>query len=422
MDFTLSEAQIAARDLAAQLFTGLATTDRVKAVEATDDRFDHDLWKALADAGLLALVVPEAHGGSGFGVIEAGLVLEQQGRRVAPIPLCSTVAGALTLAAYGTDAQQAKWLPGVASGAVILATALDEAGGNDPFTSSVVALPVGAAGGAGAGWVLTGVKPAVAAAHVADAILVPAHLSDGALGVFIVAQGAPGLSATMAVSTNRQILSTLTFDSVSVGVDSLIGFPAATASDGAALTYLVYATIVMLAAQQVGIVEEVTALAAAYTSTRQQFGKPLSTFQGVSHRLADNYINTEAMRVTMQAAAWRIANRLDATSEVMVAKWWASEGGHRAIHGAQHVHGGMGADVEYPSHRYFLWGKQIEMAMGGASAWLARLGAVLAAQAVCVGGSSTGTAVVGGSSTGTAVVGGSSTGAHDHRGREGRQE
>lgn len=412
MDFTLSEAQIAARDLATQLFTGLATTDRVKAVEATSDRVDHDLWKALADAGLLALVVPEAHGGSGFGVIEACLVLEQQGRRVAPVPLCSTVAGALTLAAYGTDAQQAKWLPGVASGAVILATALDEAGGNDPFTSSVLALPAGAAGGAGAGWVLTGVKPGVAAAHVADAILVPAHLSEGALGVFIVAQGAPGLSAATAVSTNRQILSTLTFDSVSVGVDSLIGFPAASASDGAALRYLVYATIVMLAAQQVGIVEEVTALAAAYTSTRQQFGKPLSTFQGVSHRLADNYINTEAMRVTMQAAAWRIANGLDATREVMVAKWWAAEGGHRAIHGAQHVHGGMGADVEYPSHRYFLWGKQIEMAMGGASAWLARLGAVLAAQAVAIIGSS----------TGAAVVGGSSTGAADHGGREGRQE
>lgn len=374
MDFTLSEDQIAARDLAAKLFTDLATTDRIKAVEATPDRIDHDLWKALADAGLLALVLPEAHGGSGYGIVEACLLLEQQGRRVAAIPLCSTIAGALTLAEFGTGQQQGRWLPGVASGHLILATALDEAGGNDPFTSSVVADPTG-----DGGWMLSGTKPAVAAAHVADAILVPARLPDGGVGVFISASGAPGLSATTAVSTNRQMLSTLAFDGVVLGDDALLG---GTPADGpAVLRYLVNSTLVLLAAQQVGIVEEVTALAAGYTSTRQQFGKPLSTFQGVSHRLADNYINTEAMRVTMQAAAWRMANGLDATSEAMVAKWWAAEGGHRAIHGAQHVHGGMGADVEYPSHRYFLWGKQIEAAMGGASAWLARLGSVLAERA-----------------------------------------
>ena len=379
MDFTLSEDQIAARDLAAKLFTDLATTDRVKAVEATPDRIDRDLWRALADAGLLALVLPETHGGSGYGIVEACLLLEQQGRRVAPIPLCSTIAGALTLAEYGTEAQKAQWLPRVASGTVILATALDEAGGNDPFTSSVVATDA-----RDGRWSLTGTKAAVAAAHVADAILVPARLPDGRLGVFIVAAQTVGLSATTAVSTNRQLLSTLVFNGVVLDGGALLG--GTTADAPAVLRYLVNITLVGLAAQQVGIVEEVTALAASYTSTRQQFGKPLSTFQGVSHRLADNYIHTEAMRVTMQAAAWRMANGLDATTEVMVAKWWAAEGGHRAIHGAQHVHGGMGADVEYPSHRYFLWGKQIEAAMGGASAWLARLGAVLAQQAKTAAG------------------------------------
>ena len=372
MDFTLSDEQIAVRDLASQLFTDLAPSDRVKAVEATPDRVDRELWAALATAGLLALAVPEASGGSGLGILELCLVLEQQGRRVAPVPLCSTVVGALTIAEHGTDAQRAAWLPGVAAGTVMLATALDEPGVNDPFASGVRATA------SAAGWSLRGVKPTVSGAHVADAVLVPATLDDGSLGVFIVDPKTAGVSAVSNISTNRQIVSTLTFSDTPVDTDSLLGGAAA---DGRAVVrHLVFHTLVGLAAQQVGIAEEVTQLAAGYTSTRQQFGKPLSTFQGVSHRLADNYIATEAMRVTMQAAAWRLGRGLDATSEVMVAKWWAAEGGHRVVHGAQHVHGGMGADIEYPSHRYFLWGKQIEAAMGGASAWLARLGAVLAAR------------------------------------------
>lgn len=374
MDFTLTEEQIAVRDLAKQLFGGLVNTDRVKAVEATVDRFDRELWASLAEAGLLALAVPERHGGSGLGMFELCLVLEQQGRVVAPIPLASTLLGALTLAEHGTQEQQTKWLPGVADGTKILAVALDGVGLNDPFHLGVKATPL-----PGGGYRLSGIRPAVSGAHVAQAVLVPAELDNGATGVFIVEHTVAGLAAERSVSTNRQILCTLTLTNADVNADALVG---GTVADGASvLRHLVFGTIVGLAAQQVGISEEITRLAAEYTSTRFQFGKPLSTFQGVSHRLANNYIDTEAMRVTMQAAAWRIAEGLDATTQVMVAKWWAAEGGHRVIHGAQHVHGGMGADIEYPSHRYFLWGKQIEASMGGASAWLSRLGAVLAARA-----------------------------------------
>jgi 3-oxocholest-4-en-26-oyl-CoA dehydrogenase beta subunit len=374
MNFTFSEEQVAVRGLAIQVFGGLVTSDRLKAVEATDDRFDRELWGSLAEAGLLALAVPEAHGGSGLGIQELCLVAEQQGRVVAPLPLVPTLAAALTLAEHGTPGQQAAWLPGVAGGSVVLATALDGAGLNDPFAAGVRAVSK-----AFGGYTLTGFRPAVAGAHVAQTILVPASIDGGAIGMFIVAPDSAGLTAERSISTNRQIISALTFADVVVGSDALVGGPAV---DGeAVLRHLVFGSIVLMAAQQIGIAEEITKLAAGYTSTRFQFGKPLSTFQGVSHRLADNYIDTEAMRVTMQAAAWRMAEGLDATSQVMVAKWWAAEGGHRVIHGAQHVHGGMGADIEYPSHRYFLWGKQIEASMGCASAWLSRLGAVLAARA-----------------------------------------
>jgi acyl-CoA dehydrogenase len=124
----------------------------------------------------------------------------------------------------------------------------------------------------------------------------------------------------------------------------------------------------------VGVAEEATSLAAAYTSQRIQFGKPLSVFQGVALKAADAYIDTEAMRATLWQAAWRLSEGDDAVMEVEVAKWWASEGGQHVVHITQHLHGGLGADIDYPVHRYFLWGKQIEVMLGGATQQLARLG------------------------------------------------
>jgi acyl-CoA dehydrogenase len=94
----------------------------------------------------------------------------------------------------------------------------------------------------------------------------------------------------------------------------------------------------------------------------------------VALRAADAFIDTEAMRVTMWQAAWRLSEGLDARGEVLVAKWWAAEAGQRVVHATQHLHGGIGADIDYPVHRYFLWGKQIENALGGASAVLSSLG------------------------------------------------
>ncbi|HMF04656.1 MAG TPA: acyl-CoA dehydrogenase family protein, partial [Acidimicrobiia bacterium] len=134
MDFTFTEEQDAVRDLAAQVFAGQAPAERVKQVEASETRVDRDLWRALADAGLLAIALPEAHGGSGLGLVELCLLLEEQGRRVAPVPLWPTlVLGALPIAEFGTPEQQQRWLPGVVRGDLILTAALSEPGLNDPL-------------------------------------------------------------------------------------------------------------------------------------------------------------------------------------------------------------------------------------------------------------------------------------------------
>jgi acyl-CoA dehydrogenase len=215
------------------------------------------------------------------------------------------------------------------------------------------------------GWRLSGTKLSVPAAHLASVVLVPA--GDR---VFLVDPRQPGVQLERAETTNRSI-------ACHVILDRVLGDPLGAADDHV-LPWLLPFALVGLCALQVGVAEEAIRMAAAYTSTRIQFGKPLSTFQGAALKAADGYIDSEAMRVTMWQAAWLLASGVDAVREVEVAKWWASEAGQRVVHITQHLHGGLGADIDYPIHRYFLWGKQIEDTLGGASAHLARLGSLLA--------------------------------------------
>jgi acyl-CoA dehydrogenase len=140
-----------------------------------------------------------------------------------------------------------------------------------------------------------------------------------------------------------------------------------------------------LAATAAGVTRAALTMTAKYTSEREQFDKPLSTFQGVALKAADAYVDTTAIRATALQAAWLLDRTEDGTTDsreaaaaVLSAAWWAAEAGQRCVHITQHLHGGMGADVTYPVHRFFLWGKQIELMVGGASALLAEIGDVVA--------------------------------------------
>ena len=149
--------------------------------------------------------------------------------------------------------------------------------------------------------------------------------------------------------------------------------------EGAAVvTWMLERARTGLCALQLGVTEEAVRRAAAYLNQRHQFGRPLSSFQGTMLRAADAYIDSEAIRVTTWQAAWRLDTGRPAAEAVAVAHWWASEAGQRVVHATQHLHGGLGADIAYPIHRYFLWGKQIELMLQGPSAELARLGAMRA--------------------------------------------
>ncbi len=375
MDFSFSEEQEAVQELAAQIFEGQATHERVREVESGSERFDRDLWSELAKANLLGIALPESVGGSGLGLIEALLVLEEAARRVAPIPLWPTIMlGALPIAEFGTEAQRSRWLPGVIAGDTVLTGAFEEPGANDPMFPAVVAERVSSDDGE-RGWRLSGAKPAVPVAHLAARILVSARTGGGSVGVFLVDPDAEGVSVVTEEATNRQMHGELTLDGVVVADADVLGDPAAGAD---VVRWLLDRARLGLCAQQVGVCEGALRATAEYTSQREQFGRPLSTNQGVALRAADAYIDTEAMRATLWSAAWRLTVGLPAAEEVAIAKWWATEGGHRVLHSTQHLHGGIGSDIDYPLHRTFLWGKQLGDTLGGASPTLVALGAELA--------------------------------------------
>jgi acyl-CoA dehydrogenase len=369
MDFSFGEDQESLAELAAQIFNGYGGVDRIKEIEAGEDRVDRELWKELAQTNLLGIALPESAGGSGFGLVEACILLEAQGSCVSPVPLWPTLVAALAIADDGSETLRSSVLPGVIAGETVLTVALSEAGSSEPLRPSVVAAHDGD------GWRLDGTKVAVPAAHVAAGILVTARVGEG-LGAFLVDPKASGVRIEVGEATNRELDALVTFDGVAVGADRVLGDPGL---DGRRIVRgIADRALVFLCALQVGVCEEAVRQAADYTSNRNQFGRPLSTNQGVAMEMADAYIAVESMRVTLWQAAWRLAEGLDASKEVLVAKWWASTGGRRALHLTQHVHGGMGVDIDYPFHRYFLWSKQLEVALGGPSVQLARLGREIA--------------------------------------------
>ena len=320
--------------------------------------------------------MPEADGGAGHGLMELCLLLEAQGTRWRRCR-CGrhSSLGALPLARFGSRPAARRWLPGVVSGDVILTAALNGAAASPTSIPSVRARPAPSGGG----WVLEGTELAVPQAHLADRIVAagPDRRRRRAVGAGRSA-GARGAARACHDNEPRDPPApasrgvTVAPDDVLVGPDA--GRMRSTSSLAAAT--------IGLCALQVGVCEAALTTTAAYLNTRHQFGRPLSTFQGTMLQAADAAIDIEAMRVTWQNAAWRFDTGRDAADAARVAKWQASERGQRTVHTTQHLHGGMGADISYPIHRYFLWGKQIELLLGGPSAQLAKLGADIAAQAM----------------------------------------
>ena len=366
MDFSFSDAQDTVRDLAREILEAEVTLDRVRAAERHANWMDDKLWHTLAEAKLLGIAIPDAHGGMGMGFAELCVLLEEAGRVVMPGPWVPTlVLAALPLAAFGTHAQQAEWLPRIAAGDAIATTALLDAGSAD------VAAPATRGSREGDAVILDGVKRFVPFAQCANVMLIPATTDDG-VAVFLVDPLAAGVTTTAQVTSTGQPLVDVTLSGVRVAASARLG---GMDGDGAAiLRWLEPRALTALVAMQVGVSDRALHLTADYTKERVQFGVPIGSFQAVQHRAADGFIDLETMRWTCWRAAWRLSQGLPADREAWVAKFWAADCGSRIANASLHLHGGMGADVDYPIQRYFLWSKALELDLGGARPTLARLG------------------------------------------------
>lgn len=368
MDFSYTDEQSALRDVAARVLGERFTDDYRKVFAREGDPYDRLLWAELAQAGILGTAIAPEHGGSGLGLTELCLVLEEQGRTLAAVPLlASLVLGALPVQKFGSAAQRAL-LSQVAAGALVLTAALEEEGGTDPLEPATFARRIAG------GWRVAGVKTFVPYALQAQFLLVSARTETQGATLFLLPLTTPGVSMEPQRSTSGEPQGRVTLDDVLLGTQDVLG----AGSETDAVRWTIERARVAIAALQLGVTGEALRRAAAYVSEREQFGRPIGTFQAVQHRLADCFIDIEALRSTYLRAVWALDQGVAASAEVLAAKWWAAQAGHRVTHAVQHVHGGLGADVEYPVHAFFLHAKQLEIALGGATQTLAGIGRELA--------------------------------------------
>lgn len=368
MDFSYTEEQNDVQNLALQILSEQATPERQNMVEQTGECFDTDLWQLMGESGLLGVALAEQYGGMGFGFTELCLVAEEVGRSVAPIPYVQVlVSGAMPIQQFATCEQKARLLPNIAVGKSIVAAALMEQNNENPatpvFTTAVAD---------GDGFVITGEKLCVPYAQRAERVLVSAKTDTGVVAL-LVDPKADGVKLTKLVNTAYEPQYKMEFNQVKILPEDVLGTP----EQGAEIMqWIADRTTVANCAQMTGLADKMMRLTASYTSERKQFDVPIATFQAVGHRMANCYIDVDALRLVTQQAVSLMdgETEVDATTEVMIAKIWAGDVGHRVSYAAQHCHGGIGIDRDYPLWRYCLQAKNLELILGSSASNTAALG------------------------------------------------
>ncbi|NLT29478.1 MAG: acyl-CoA/acyl-ACP dehydrogenase [Propionibacterium sp.] len=337
MDFTFTEEQDAAAELARRVCRGAAAG-------AGDERaggFDHELWRRVVDAGLTGLHLPEPQG-TGLGMIAACRALVEFGRAAVGAPITGQVAATAVLAERPELLTDGLVLPALAEG-----------------PDATPAVPGCTARRTDAGWALDGAKTMVPFGAAAEALLVTATDRDGP-AVLLVPTGTSGVRVVEDLATGGLPVARVEFAGVVVPEANRVGGPEV-------VTRLRRALTLTTAAVQYGVSERALELTAAYTAERQQFDQPLGAFQAVRQRLGDAWIDVGCQRLTLWQAAWRWEAGVPLGDAVEVAGYWAAEAGNRVAHSAIHLHGGAGVDLDGPVHHYFTATKQLEFIVGGAT-------------------------------------------------------
>jgi len=337
----------------------------VKKLEASEIGYSAEMWKKMADLGWLGLILPEEYGGVGGSLFDLAVLLEEVGRATAPSPIFSTVVmGVLPILEAGTDQQKKHLLTGVANGEILLSMAVAE-----PETDyQPQHMSTHATHHKDGSFAVSGTKLFVHDAHTASYLLVVARTSkvsdagDG-ISIFIIDRNSPGIGLTplITIAADRQY--EVALDKVPCAAGDVLGglnkgWPVveSTLRKAAALQCV----------EMVGVAHKALELTASYATTRIQFARPIGSFQAVQHRLADMLTDVESARWLSYQAVWRLDKGLPAVREVSIAKAWTSDACQRVVSGAQHIHGGVGFDLDYDLHYHFRWSKALELNLGSA--------------------------------------------------------
>lgn len=354
MNFGFTEEQELLRTTARDFLAEHASSQRVREIMEGPERMDSELWGRLAELGWMGLAIPEEHGGAGLSITELCIVLEELGRALAPVPFLPTLIAAAAIRELGDAAQQAAWLPRIASGELRATLALTEERADRTLAS--VAL---SARRAGRGWELTGSKCFVPDAGVADLLVTIARIEgegedecDPGLGVFLVPHDGAGVAVREMRSMDLlRPLCRVDFQDTPVEGALCLG---GDTDAGEKLERVLGEAQVMISAEMVGGAEACLEASVEYAKERVQFGKPIGVNQAIKHRCADMLFAVESARSITYYAAWAAHERNDdAALTASMAKSYASDA-YRQVSGDNiQVHGGVGFTWEYDCHLYF---------------------------------------------------------------------
>lgn len=363
MDYSYDEQEQDVADLAATVLAKAGDHSRLRALADDDAAHDDRAWADLVAAGLASIAIPEDHGGSGAGFIELCLVIAETARTTALLfPVESSLLGAGVISRYGSADQIARWVAPFAAGEVLLT------GTSAP---GLRATP------AEGGWRITGRVAHVPLAEVSARIVVRAADETGQVGLFLLDPSAVEVTTTPHGSVDRR--RRWHVEAVSASAETLVAPGDLDATD---LARLDAEETTARAISLLGTAEEALDRTARYVTEREQFGRPIGTFQAVSHSIADAYIDVQGVRLTAWRAAWLLARAYSDAEEVAeavaLAAVWATHAPTRVLDAAMQAHGGIGVDMDYPLHRYFLAARQGVLALGGPSRALSALGDLMA--------------------------------------------
>lgn len=355
MDFELNEEQKLLRDTTREVLSRAYDTEKRNKIVAEEPGWSAEVWKQLAEVGLLGLSFSEDDGGLGAGPVEIMAVMTEVGRRLAPEPILDAVLvpGGL-IADVGSADQRARILAGVAEGSTLLAFAHNESGSRWPNVDVSAA-----ASEDGGSWSLSGVKNPVPHGGSADILVVSAALPGGGVGLFLVDGDATGLGRTSYQTHDGQRAAQITLTDVAAE-------PLGDGSDAsAAIVSAEVRAQAALAAEAVGAMEEALRLTTDYLKQRKQFGVPLAKFQALTFRAADMYVLLELARSMALYATMNLADDVVDQKVASKAKLQISRSSRKIGQEAIQLHGGIGVTAEYPVGHYVSRLVAIEHTLGG---------------------------------------------------------